>query len=216
MFGTAQLNDDAVAAAVRGSARDSSRVLEMVQPQVRLMVTARLSPTPRQLHAVDEITQVTLAALAQNLRRLRVPTVSGLRSYLSGIVSRKVADYLRRRGADGVGGAATVSLNASVAALAADASGAGPLWQALSASGVSPRTAAENAELIAKVMDKIARLKEEYRQVITLAFFDQMTTGQIAERMAISRPAASMLLLRAMRALRRDVTGTSEILGGTG
>jgi RNA polymerase sigma factor (sigma-70 family) len=61
------------------------------------------------------------------------------------------------------------------------------------------------------MMSKIGRLKEEHRQVLTLAFFDQMPTGQIAELLGISRRAASMRLMRAIRALRRDITGSSRI-----
>lgn len=51
-------------------------------------------------------------------------------------------------------------------------------------------------------MLELGNLKPEHREAITLAFFDQMTTREIAERMGMSRPAASMLLLRAVTALR--------------
>ncbi len=58
-------------------------------------------------------------------------------------------------------------------------------------------------------MIELGGLKAEYREAITLAFFDQMTTRDIAQRMELSRPAASMLLLRAVKALRRSMSGAT-------
>lgn len=211
MFGTAQLTDDLVAAAIRGCPDDASRIMEMISPQVRLMVTARLSPNPSQFHAVEELRQLSMVALADGLTRIRTPTVAGLKSYLRGIVSRKVADYLNRRGEGGRAAADTESLDAPIAD-PDGATGAGPLWQLLSASGASPASAAAQAEQINNVMSEIGRLKAEHRQVITMAFFDQIPTRQIAEELEVSRPAASMLLIRAVKALRRNLTGSSRIV----
>ena len=60
-------------------------------------------------------------------------------------------------------------------------------------------------------MSELAHLREEYRGAITMAFFDQLSTAQIAEQMGTTRQAASMLLLRAVKALRKRLTGTSRI-----
>lgn len=68
MFGAAELTDNLVATAVDGEQADTTRILEMVSPQVELMVTARLSPTPGQLHDVQEITQLAMVALSQGCR----------------------------------------------------------------------------------------------------------------------------------------------------
>jgi DNA-directed RNA polymerase specialized sigma24 family protein len=43
-----------------------------------------------------------------------------------------------------------------------------------------------------------------------MAFFDQLPAAVIAREMGISRPAASMLLIRAVKALRRSVRTTGE------
>ncbi len=204
MFGASELTDDQVAAAVSGRQEDTSRVLELVSPQVHLMVTARLSPTPAQFNDVEEISQLAMVALTKNLPTLRNRTVHGLKAFLSGIVSRKVADHLKGRGDGDLTGPRPGSLNSSASRLRR----AGPLWQLLSASGHSPASEAERGELVERIMVELGRLKTEHRQAITLAFFDQMPTREIAERLGLSRPAASMLLLRAVNALRRNVTGS--------
>jgi DNA-directed RNA polymerase specialized sigma24 family protein len=92
-----------------------------------------------------------------------------------------------------------VSLDSTLA----EYSSAGPLWQFLSLSGPSPASAAARAEQCSLVFTELGRLKPEHREVITYAFFDQLATAEIADRLNISRPAASMLLIRALESLRR-------------
>lgn len=201
------ITDDLVAAATGGVAEDVERLFRALGPQVRLMVMARLSATPGSSHALDELTQLTLVALNDGLGRLERPTAAGLKAYLSGIVSRKVADHLRRRGGGDLVGPALPSLDSTVSAL----SGASPLWQLLSGGGTSPLSAADRSDQFGRLMTELGKLKDDYREVVTLAFFDQLPTREIAERMRMTRPAASMLLLRALRTLRRRLTGSSEV-----
>ncbi len=205
MFGASELTDNLVATAVDGEQADTTRILELVSPQVELMVTARLSPTPGRLHDVQEITQLAMVALSQGLPRLRTRTVRGLRAFMSGIVARKVADHLNRRGESDLTGPRPGSLDASVSGI----SGTAPLWQLLSAGGRTPASEAARGELFEHVMLELGNLKPEHREAITLAFFDQMSTREIAERMDMSRPAASMLLLRAVNALRHRMNGAT-------
>ena len=65
MFGASELTDDLIASAVSGTPADARRILELVSPQVELMVTARLSPTPGRLHDVQEIAQLAMVALSR-------------------------------------------------------------------------------------------------------------------------------------------------------
>ncbi|HPM23384.1 MAG TPA: sigma-70 family RNA polymerase sigma factor, partial [Phycisphaerae bacterium] len=143
---------------------------------------------------------VLLAVLA-GLPRLEVRTLAGLRAFVSGVVTRKVADFIRGRGNGHRPERKVRSLDSTIA----DLSHAGPVWEFLSASGASPHSAVDQAERIARLMSELARLKDSYRQVITLAFFDQLPLSEIAEQMGLSRPAASMLLIRAVQALRQQV-----------
>lgn len=86
----------------------------------------------------------------------------------------------------------------------------------LSASGTSPLSAADRFDCLQNVLGELGQLNERHREIITLAFFDQLATGEIADRLGISRPAASMLLIRAIKALRRRVTGSSQLGDGRG
>ena len=205
MFGAEALTDDNVRAAVAGSRPDVARVAETLLPQVRLMVAARLSPTPAQLDAVDEITQEAMLSLTAGIARLKNQSVDGLRGYLSGIVMRKVAGVLQGRD-KGLRGLTVRSLDSTAASF----SHAEPLWQFLSASGTSLCTKISRAELTEKLLAALGNLKTEYREIITLAFFDQLSMTTIASQRNISRPAASMLLIRAVQTLRQRMINPAD------
>ena len=209
MYGVEKLADEVVQRAVGGERRDMERVAEALLPQVRVMVSARLAAHPGLFDVVDEIAQAVMIAVSSALPRLENRTVGGLRSLVSVVVSRRVADYLRRKKRAKLGGSPVKSLDTTVMRV----SEIGPLWKFLSVSGPSPLSEAREADQVSLVMSELGQLKEEYREVITLALFDQLRTAEIAERLGISRRAASMLLLRAIRALRRRVTGSSQTGG---
>ncbi len=199
MSGAREVSDELVAAAVRGDPQALDSLLTAASPQVRLMVAARLSTDARRYAAVEDISQVACMDIVESLPTLKLCTAAGFRSFASTIVSRRVADHLRRKRRAGGGGVA--SLDSTVAGL----SDAGPLWQFLSASGTTPLSAADRADTFARVMKELGRLKKEHREAITFAVCDQLSTAEIAERMSISRPAASMLLIRALNALRKKL-----------
>jgi RNA polymerase sigma factor (sigma-70 family) len=206
MFGAEAITEQSIQAAADGSAEALADVLEALQPQIRLMVAARLSATPSQLNDVEDIVQEVVMALTAALARLENRTVDGLRAYVSAIVSNKVATFLRGAVKNGGGDRGARSLDTTIGSL----SNAGPLWQFLSASGTSPLSAADRADKAARLIAELGRLKEDHREVITLAFFDQLSLSEIGARLNLSRQAASMLLLRAVRILRKNMPGLAE------
>jgi len=52
------------------------------------------------------------------------------------------------------------------------------------------------------LLQKLDDLPEDYRQVILLARFEQLTTAEIAERLGKPREAVSLLLHRALKRIR--------------
>jgi RNA polymerase sigma factor (sigma-70 family) len=205
MFGAGRLTDDVVCVAAAGSRFELARLLEALEPQIRLMVAARLSPTPAQLDAVDEITQDVVLALTTGITRLESRTVDGVRAFVSGIATRQVALRLREwKKRDG-------RLMRSLDSAVSSPSGARPRGQLLPASGTSPTGAVARNEETERLMLELGRLKPRYREAIILAFFDQLPPSEIGDRFGISPQAASMLLIRATRALRRNITGSSRV-----
>lgn len=200
MFRIETITDEVVRSASQGSAEDCERILKAFTPEVFAMIAVRFAPTPAQFHAVEELAQESLMALSKGLANLRSPTMNGLRSYASGIVTRKVATFLKE--AHPNRSARVFSLDSSTQHAAI----AGPLRELLTASGLTPRSALVQVEETGRVIEALAKLKPSYREVITLSFFDQLSMDETAERMDLTRPAASMLLMRAMKALREFAT----------
>jgi len=197
--GSEEAADAWVRAAAGGSEADRERVLSMLTLRVRAMVLARLAPAPSQFHVVDDLVQQSLADVSEKLGELRTATFAGLRSFASVIVARRVVDYLRSASKPG---GMTLRLSA------ADSSIVEWLSRSLPASGRSPRSAAARAEEAERMLLELGKMKEHQREILTLAFFDQLSLDEISERLGMSRAAASMALVRAIRALRGRLEGS--------
>lgn len=209
MFGASQLTDDIIiSAAKKGSEKDISNVIKTLEPQIRIMVTARISYTPENYHLTEDITQQTLIAITDGISRLANKTVLGLKAYTSAIVNHKVADALK--GNDKLYYSPKQKLRSLESTINAF-SAAGHLSQFLSQTGPSPRTIIEQNEQTNKLLTELGRLLPDHRTIITYAFFDQLPMQKIAQLMNISRPAGSMLLIRAIKTLRRNLTGSSQV-----
>ncbi len=206
MFGASAITDQMVQAAAGGLSAERDRILQAMKPQVAAMVAVRLSPTPTQFSAVDDLCQQVLMAVVEGLGTLRCHTTAALKSYASTIVSRKVADYLR--GPERQRARSVRSLDSSLQG----ASGWGTLADCVPGNGNSPSSLIGRSEQIARMLAELGRLRAYYREIITLAFFDQLPLAEIAERLGMSRSRASMTLLRAVKALRRSLTGSSKVV----
>jgi len=202
----ADLTDETVAEAIDGASQAIERVTAAVNDQMRLMVYARLNPTAAQLGHVEELTQQSIESFLAGLSTVTVRSVAGIRSFASTIVARRVADHIRNPAGTGRGKPPPRSLDSTVAGYTV----AGPLWQFLSAGATGPLSAAVREDQFQRAMVELSRLRDEYRAVITMAFFDQLSTAQIAERLGVSRQAAAMALLRAVRALRERLSAAES------
>src|SRR5207247_8076447 len=165
-----------------GYSDQCARLLEAMTSQVRIMINARLHPTTAQVHLAEDLLQETMLALSTGLASLQRRTAAGIRAFASTIVSRRVADALRdRQRIDGRPRARSLD-----STMHGDLSADGPLWTFLSATGASPLTQADAADRFLRMMGELQRLNPEHREIITLAFFDQLETGDIAQGMGIS------------------------------
>ncbi len=205
MADTGTILDEQVRAAARGSQADRDLLLQAIAPRVRAMIIIRLAPTPAQFHAVDDLSQQVLLGIAEGLERLKSDTAAGLRAFASRIAANKVADYLRRLQTPG--GMPQNSLESSVRDLSASMA----MKDLLPAMGRTVLSDVARTEAIGGILDALSKMNDRDREVITLAFFDQLGSSQIAEQMGLSRAAASMVLVRAVRALRRMITGSSKL-----
>jgi RNA polymerase sigma factor (sigma-70 family) len=202
-----ELTDEVVRRAAEGAEPERTRVLEMLVPQVRTSVIARLSPTPVLFDAVDDLTQEVLAALTASIAKLRNRTVAGFYGWVSMIVRHKVCDLLKRRAQ-----AVAQSLDSTVSG----SSGSYCLWQLLSGGGDSPASIMARAEQVAGLISALGQLEPRHREIITLGVFDHLPTDEIAAQLNLAPAAARQLLRRALLALERKMTGGRGAEGSDG
>lgn len=195
--------DELVSRAIGGDRAARDEIASLLMPRVRAMVVVRLTPRGSQFDIVDDLAQKSLVGVLEGIPKLRAPTTAALFAFASIVVSRRVIDHLRE--SNGAGDPVR-SIDRNVT----EGSSLRFLRDLLTASGLTPHRAAAQAETIERMLVELGRLKSEHREIIAMAFFDQLAMSDIAERMEISRPAASMLLIRALKSLRRAVTGSAD------
>jgi RNA polymerase sigma-70 factor, ECF subfamily len=203
------VDDDLVRAAADGDRAAAARLFEAIKPHVRRMIARRISTSAKARDVLDELEHVVTAALALSLDRLTTKTVAGLNAYLSGIVTHKVGDWIEaRRGRHAVASLDSQVTNGSEVADRGDF---------LLASQTTPSAAAARNERLADVMRVIDSMGRSEREILLLAYVDQLDTAALAAHLKTTREAAAMRLLRATRELRgklpaepaerRDATG---------
>ena len=67
---------------------------------------------------------------------------------------------------------------------------------------LTPAAAATWHELERRFADAVEQLEEADRQIVLLRHFEHLSTAEAAEVLGLSKPAAGMRYLRAMRRLR--------------
>lgn len=175
------------------------RVIKSVEPSIRKWVLGRLGAHAGHFHAMDEIVQECLFAIAKGLPQLRPPIAwASFRAWVSAIVQNQVARYFRTKAralpiADDLAGAGE-ALGLAATQTCEISAGRDP--------GAGPRTKAELAEEFARAMGCLHQLDDSAREAAFLAFVEELLPNEIAERLGIERAAATMRVLRARRKIK--------------
>jgi RNA polymerase sigma-70 factor (ECF subfamily) len=147
----------------------------------------------------SDLVQQTLLEAHRGLANFRGTTEGEWLGWLKRILSHNAADFVRRyHGVEKRCAAREVSMTSGE-----DSDGPAPQ---LSDGGPSPSQLVMQKELQLQVADAVARLPEDYQEVVILRNLQQLAFDEVAERMGRSRPAVQMLWMRAIRKLQ-------EILG---
>lgn len=199
------LTDELVGAAAGGSNEAREAILRILARRIPGMVSVRLNPSAAQHHVVEDLSQEVLLSIAEGLPTMRERTAMALKAMTSVITARRVADYIRgvKAGEQPPIRSLDSSLHGATTTMF--------MRELIPATSLTPRSAAVRAEGVRHTLGELSRLKDEYRNVITLAVFDQLPMAQVAERLDLSRGAASMLLMRALSALREGVGGKAAM-----
>ncbi len=157
--------------AQRGDRAAFEALCERHLPFVYSRLTALLPP-----EAVEDVTQEVFVAVLRSIRRYRGHSL--FRTWLSGVIRHKVADYYRRRRRQGT---------------------------AVSLDEVPQKDRSDNWEERALVRIALNRLPAHYQEVLLLRFVEGRSFNEIAEILDISLEAAKSRYRRAVQAVAREM-----------
>lgn len=175
------------------AARD--RLFVVCRNYVSIAARAEMASWLKAKVDASDLVQQTLLEAHRGLANFRGTTEGEWLGWLKRILVHNAADFVRRyHGVEKRCAGREVSL-----AVADDSERIAPQ---LSDGGPSPSQLVMQKELQLQVADAVARLPEDYQEVVILRNLQQLPFDEVAERMGRSRPAVQMLWTRAVRKLQ--------------
>jgi RNA polymerase sigma-70 factor (ECF subfamily) len=188
-----------------GDADAVNRLLERHRAAIRRMIDHRMDRViERRVDASDIVQDVMIEANRRLADYLANPTMP-FRLWLRHMARDRLIDAHRRHRV-----AATRSLDREVPLVAHDGDGSvGDGLVGVADRELTPAAAATWHELERRFAAAVELLDDGDRQIVLLRHFEHLTTAEAAEVLGLTKPAAGMRYLRAMRRLRGLLEGGS-------
>ncbi len=175
-------------------------VLEPFQPWLRLLARLQIDGEFQGKFDPSDIAQQTLLEAYRDLPKFRGQSEPELLAWLRQILAHVLGHEVRRhRGTQQRDMGREVSLEQSLAQSSLR------LGAILANDGPSPSQQAVAREQEVRLAEVLARLPEEYRDVIVLRNLEELPHEEIARRMRRSVGAVRMLWVRALAMLRSEI-----------
>lgn len=185
-----------IAQAQAGSAEDLGRLLELYRNYLMVLARTRVDSALRPRIDASDVVQETYLEALRDFGQFEGKSERELVAWLRRILVRNIADLVRRHGAQARDWRRQQSLE-----LALDRSSQA-VHQALAAGISTPSVQAARREQSVLLADALARLPDDYRQVIILRHLERLSFPEIARRMGRTAGAIRMLWARALEKLR--------------
>ncbi len=196
MSNTAELPEDLLARARAGGVNDRGELLELYRNYLTLLAGMQIDSALRVRVDASDVVQETYLEAIRDFGQFEGKSEGELVAWLRRILVRNIADLVRRHGAQGRDWRRQESLE-----MALDRSSQ-TAHQALAAGISTPSVQAARREQSVLLADALARLPDDYRQVIILRHLERLPFPEIARRMGRSAGAMRMLWARALEKLR--------------
>jgi RNA polymerase sigma-70 factor (ECF subfamily) len=185
-----------IARARAGQADGLTRLLESYRNYLGLLACTWVDASLRGKADASDLVQETLLKAHRRFGQFRGHTEPEIAAWLRQILARNLADFARRFQ---VTEARQVSRERSLEEMLDRSSQA---MQMLAAGGHSPSQSAARRELSVVLADALAKLPQDYREVIVLRNLRELEWAEIAGRMNRSEGAVRILWARALKQLR--------------
>jgi RNA polymerase sigma-70 factor (ECF subfamily) len=175
----------------RSGDRDAlSRAFEKHQRRLAVLIYYRLPAGARAFDEVEDLVQETFLRACRDLDGFTWQSPGSFFRWLGSIAGHVVIDRARYRGRERRAGEEVRFRSES------NPAGAEP------ADTLTPSRLLARKEAVERLLERLDRLPEDYRQALVLAKIEGCTTVEIAERMGKSREAVALLVYRALQRLR--------------
>ncbi|MEX0687071.1 MAG: sigma-70 family RNA polymerase sigma factor [Pirellulales bacterium] len=174
-------------------------LLERHRAAIRRMIDQRMDRVVQRRVDASDIVQDVLVEANRRLKDYLANPTMPFRLWLRHMARDRLIDAHRRHRV-----ASTRSIDREVPLVTggdSDRSGADLAGQ-LADRELTPAAAATWHELERRFADAVEQLEEADRQIVLLRHFEHLSTAEAAEVLGLSKPAAGMRYLRAMRRLR--------------
>lgn len=180
-----------------GDAPAQGDLLRRFEPWLRLLARVQLESRFAAKFDASDVVQQTLLEAVNAFPQFRGSTEAELSAWLRQILAHALAHEIRR-----YHGTAKRDISQEVSLDAALAQSSQRLGAMFAESGLSPSQQAARRELDVLLADVLARLPNDYRDVLIFRHLENLTHEEIAARMNRTPGAVRMLWVRALSALR--------------
>lgn len=171
-------------------------------------LAARLAPSLRGdlqgTLGVEDVLQEAFAEAARRIGSFEPRGEGAFFGWLATIAEHRLIDLIRAARAAKRGG------GQAAAGAAADASTVADLLTLLAAHDHTPSRSVAGHEAIGALQAALAALKDDYRTVLHLRYFEGLSVEAAAARMSRTEPAIHMLCHRAIEQLRENLGSGSQ------
>lgn len=180
-----------------GDAPAQGDLLRRFEPWLRLLARVQLESRFTAKFDASDVVQQTLLEAVRAFPNFRGSTEAELTAWLRQILAHALAHEVRR-----YHGTAKRDITQEVSLEAELAQSSQRLGFLMAESGPSPSQQAARRELDVLLADVLARLPDDYRDVLIFRHLENLSHEEIAARMNRSSGAIRMLWVRALAALR--------------
>jgi RNA polymerase sigma-70 factor, ECF subfamily len=174
---------------------------------LQLKIRSVLGPLLRGKVEVEDLLQVTLLEAYQAIGQFRGPKDSSFRSWLLTIAQHVVQEQGRRLQAKKAIQAHEVPFAKQVGTDGREWGGRG---EALADSGPSPSEMLRGKERLERIKSAIRSLSRDHRRVLIFLFIDRLPVREVARRIERTPKATSLLVRRALNALKGSFGNTQS------
>jgi RNA polymerase sigma-70 factor (ECF subfamily) len=181
-----------------GDREACGQLLEMVRPYLTLLARAQIGQRLQGKAEPADVVQETFIEALRDLPGFRGDTPATFLAWLRQILARNLANLVRR-----YYGTQARDLHLEQQLSVALEQSSSSLQAALAAPQSTPSEQAATAELTLRVADTLARLPEDYRDVLVLRHLEELTFPQLAQRMGRTVDSVEKLWVRGLARLRQ-------------